>query len=129
MIEITTLERKSDARGFVVFPELDRVRRVADHVEMHCGNLLPGGVRGNHRHTVTHEQLLVMHEDRWTLTWREHDGVIHRRTFAGPGAESIDLPPGIAHALTNDGAAPLYFVSIWSGPERGAADVQRDPLT
>jgi oxalate decarboxylase/phosphoglucose isomerase-like protein (cupin superfamily) len=102
-MRITVLEARTDDRGRMFSLPLPW----SSMREAHAGTLLPGHVRGNHFHPSSRELLVILHSDRWTL---RYDG--GERTFEGAGAEMLEIEPGCAHAIVNDGNAELQLLSV-----------------
>lgn len=91
---------------------------------MHLVSIEPGQVRGNHRHPTRNEWLLVHARGNWELAWKpagEDAAMCHQAML--PGAVTITLPAGIAHALKNTGDRPLWALS-WSDRPTGPTDTE-----
>ena len=84
--------------------------------DMHVASILPGYTRGNHYHVERREVIIVIHSDRWSLSW-DSGAETERssRTFEGEGVVVTAIPPNSAHAITNTGAAPLWLVAMTDG--------------
>ncbi len=108
-VRIIPLPERTDARGTMYPIELP-FREVA---ETHAGNLEPGHVRGNHFHPGGRELLVVLYASRWTLYWDTGEGsAVQSRVFEGQGGVQIEIDPGCAHAIVNDGEKELQIVSM-----------------
>ena len=88
-------------------------------VDMHVATIEPGAVRGNHYHAERREVLVIMAADRWSLHWDEGaDTPARQREFTDPGAVLVTVPPGMSHAIRNDGAVPMQIVRVGRRPLR-----------
>lgn len=88
-----------------------------------------GGVRGNYFHRRGREELAVLYTDRWTLLFDAGEGTpVETRSFTGCGSVRIEIEPGCAHAIRNDGAADLHVFVIASADDREPR-VLVEPLT
>ena len=82
--------------------------------DVHVVSLLPGAVRGNHRHPNATEWLLVLGAPV-TVAWRQPDGTEERVTAEGDEPLLLELPPGTPHALRGEGPATTYLLSWADG--------------
>ncbi len=58
-----------------------------------------------------------MAADRWSLHWDEGaDTSARQREFTDPGAVLVTVPPGMSHAIRNDGAVPVQIIGLADGP-------------
>jgi len=86
----------------------------------------PGAVRGNHRHELGTETIVVLGPGLVRL--REGDATRDVEVPAGEGYRFV-IPPGVAHAFQNTGAAPMVLVSFSTRAfDPAAADVVREVL-
>jgi predicted RNase H-like nuclease len=91
--------------------------------------LRSGGVRGNYFHRHTHEEIVVLYTDRWTLLFDSGEGTaVEERAFSGAGAVRIEIDPLSAHAIRNDGAAELHLYVTGHADDREPR-VLVEPLT
>jgi oxalate decarboxylase/phosphoglucose isomerase-like protein (cupin superfamily) len=98
----------------VAAPALATLSEVKD---MHVASIMPGHIRGNHFHAERKEVIVVVFEDRWSLYWDSGSGTdVISRSFDGCGAVAITVPHDCAHAIRNDGGAPLVMVAFTDGP-------------
>jgi dTDP-4-dehydrorhamnose 3,5-epimerase-like enzyme len=122
-----TVERvaaHADARGFVVEPL--GAEAIGAQRNVHLVLTAPGAVRGNHYHERGTEVALVVGP---ALVRLREGGAV--RDVAVPDGESwrFTLPPRVAHAFRNTGAAPQVIVSFNTEPHDPARpDVVRDVL-
>ena len=111
------LRSNADERGrtFALGGSVDRfLPRVGD---CHVMTLEPGFLRGNHAHRLRRELLLIQFEDAWSLHYDQGEQTpIERREFEGSGAVWVEIDPGCAHAIRNDGESPLYLTALSDGP-------------
>ncbi|OPX20409.1 MAG: hypothetical protein BZ151_04170 [Desulfobacca sp. 4484_104] len=108
---------KEDARGLAYFPFLAETElgdRSALLESFHLVSVLPGQVRGNHQHPHKREWLYVFNGEG-DFIWQDDQGQRHQRRLAGDRTMVI-IPPGIPHALSNDGPQVLYLLA-WRLPE------------
>ena len=97
--------------------------------EHHAETLPSGGVRGNYAHRRERELLVVLYSDSWTLAFDSGEGTpIETRTFSGSGAMRLDIDPGSAHAIRNDGCADLHLFVAGAAEDREPR-VLIEPLT
>lgn len=110
------LTQRSDARG-----TLAEVIKSPNAGQIFVSVTRPGAVRGNHFHDTKIEKFLVL---RGTAAIDMEDVRDHSRwrvTTSGERWEVIDIPPGVAHRVTNVGSDELVML-FWScevfDPER-----------
>jgi predicted RNase H-like nuclease len=85
-----------------------RVLPIAPHDDIRAEALRPGAIRGNYAHRTEREIVVVLYSDRWTLFAESEEP----RTFNDAGAVRIEIDPGSAYAIRNDGGADLHlFIS------------------
>jgi dTDP-4-dehydrorhamnose 3,5-epimerase-like enzyme len=116
-LEIVTLDGSGhDERGlsFVVPERL--LGWVPEVRNMHMASVLPGFTRGNHYHATRRELIVIAYSDAWSLHWDAGpDTPVSNRTFRGVGAVGVGIPRGCAHAIRNDGHAPLWLAATSDG--------------
>jgi UDP-2-acetamido-2,6-beta-L-arabino-hexul-4-ose reductase len=104
---IEVLSFPADARGWVCEPiGLDELRAQKN---VHVALTQPGAIRGNHYHQQSTEIIVVfgpalvrLREDQAPRDVRIPEGAAYRFT----------LPPGVAHAFQNTGAAPMLLCAF-----------------
>lgn len=85
-----------------------RIAPVGPHDDLRAETLRPGAIRGNYAHRTAREIVVVLYTDRWTLFVESQEP----RAFEGAGALRVEIDPGTACAIRNDGGADLHlFVS------------------
>jgi dTDP-4-dehydrorhamnose 3,5-epimerase-like enzyme len=113
-MEILELENEGDHRGWsfgVPARALNFVGRIAD---LHISSSAPGELKGNHFHKTKRRALMVLPGAAWSLYWDEGvDTPVQHRDFDGRHAVLMLIPPGISHAVRNDGDTTLWLVA-WS---------------
>lgn len=112
-----TAELKQDDRGLVYFPFQGQAGRAEPHAildSFHLVSILPGQVRGNHQHPHKREWLYLFHGEG-NLVWRDERGALQQRRLTGDQTLVI-IPPGVPHALRNEGDRVLYLLA-WRAPE------------
>ena len=93
---------------------------------MHVVVTEPGAVRGNHLHRRGTETLVI--QGPALFRCREEGEVADTEVPAG-AVYRFTIPPGVAHALKNTGAAPSVAASFVTLPHDPAEpDVVRDDL-
>jgi UDP-2-acetamido-2,6-beta-L-arabino-hexul-4-ose reductase len=85
--------------------------------EQHFGQILalripPGATRGNHSHHAKTERFIVLEGDG-LIKLSPPDGTIQSFHVRGDLPQTIDIPPGIAHSISNVGARELLAL-VWS---------------
>ncbi len=103
-----------DARGWGLRPFEAAGSDVGRVGDVHVVSLLPGAVRGNHRHPNVTEWLLILGAPV-TVAWRTPDGTEERVRADGEEPFLLELPPGTPHALLAEGPASAYLVSWADG--------------
>ena len=100
------------------------------HGEQHQAETLRSGlVRGNYFHRHERELLVVLHDDSWTLAFDSGDHTpVETRAFSGAGAVRIEIDPGSAHAIRNDGRSDLHIFVVANAAGREARTLI-EPLT
>ena len=103
---------RQDKRGFVYFP-FQNLPDTLPLVEMcsscHLISILPGEMRGQHRHPDKTEWLFTFH-GKGQFFWRSRDGHLQQRLLTG-NRTLVVIPPGIPHTLRNDGPDSLYLLA------------------
>ena len=121
------LEKRSDERGWVIDP-LVRSREGEPLGHAHLASLEPGAIRGNHVHSGAAEYVLVWGGTA-EIAW-EDDGRVTRETVSGEELVVFEIPPGVAHAVTNVGATTAYLIAYYFGlPEDGWPETERKTIT
>src|SRR6516162_4004519 len=110
-LKVTVIKDSGDARGSS-FPVPAECFAAGFSVrDAHLSTLMPGRIRGNHFHAARQEVLLVMATGRWSLHWDSGAGTpVSVRTFEGPGAVVIHVPPFASHAIRNDADVGLQII-------------------
>jgi dTDP-4-dehydrorhamnose 3,5-epimerase-like enzyme len=123
-IKIEPLAPWTDPRGLVLEPlgpdELPIQRNA------HLTLTEPGCIRGNHYHERGSEVTVVLGPA--LARYRDGDEV---RDFLVPEGQAyrFSIPPGVAHAFRNTGAAPMVLIGFNTEPHDPARpDVVRDVL-
>jgi len=97
-----------DERGWVANPfRLPNFPQRFGH--LHAVSLEAGAVRGNHLHRTCREWLFIF-GGRYSIFWREGDEV-KRRIMEKEEYFTIEIPPGIVHAVRNEGESVIYLLS------------------
>lgn len=93
----------------------EALRFVGEVADVHVSSSVPGAVRGNHYHRQKHRAILIAPGAKWSLHWDEGEGTpIQRRNFDGSHAVLVLIPPGVSHAVRNDGSTTLLLVACSS---------------
>ena len=87
----------------------------------------PGVIKGNHYHHTKHEKFLVI-QGRGVISLRRVRGSeVTVYCVSGEGPESIDIPPGYAHAIKNTGVSDLLTL-IWASEPFDSARPDTYPM-
>ncbi len=101
-----------DERGFVFFP-WQHLPATLPLQEMcrncHLVAIAAGQVRGQHQHPGKTEWLYVFH-GQGRLFWRLPGQELQEKILADHRTLVV-IPPGIPHALRNEGQGPLYLLA------------------
>jgi dTDP-4-dehydrorhamnose 3,5-epimerase-like enzyme len=94
----------------------------------HLASLEPGAIRGNHVHSGAAEYVLV-----WggtvEIAWEDGGGVV-REVVSDEELVVFEIPPGVAHAVTNVGSTTAYLIAYYFGvPEEGWPETERKAIT
>lgn len=123
-VSIEVLAVARDARGSVVEPLGGDA--IAAQQNVHVVWTEPGFVRGNHYHERGTEVMTV-----WgpALVRLREAGVVRDVEVPGEAVFRFVIPPGVAHAVLNTGAAPNLIVAFNTvAHDPAAADVVPDIL-
>ncbi len=121
------LEQSSDERGWVANPIVEGPGG-APLGHVHIASLAPGAVRGNHVHPDAAEYVLVWGGEA-EVTWEHADGGLASEKVTGEELVVFEIPPGIAHAVTNTGSAEVYLIAYYFGSrETEWPDTERKTL-
>jgi quercetin dioxygenase-like cupin family protein len=110
-----------DERGMVFFPWQglpETFSRQEMCASLHLITIAPGQVRGQHQHPQKTEWLYVF-VGQGRLFWRSPSGATQEQVL-DDDRTLVVIPPGIPHALRNEGQSPLYLLA-WraAGPDAG----------
>ena len=120
-VRIEQLEVHRDHRGYVYEP-LD-LEGLARQQNVHVVSTRPGGVRGNHYHRRGTELLTIVGPA--LVRFREEQEVQDLDIPAGE-VFRFTIPPGVAHAIQNNGDQPNLIVAFNSEfHDRDRPDVVR----
>lgn len=120
-------EKRADERGWVI----DLIAPSPGGPPLghaHLASLEPGAIRGNHVHSGATEFVLVW-GGRAEIAWEE-DGRVARDEVSGDTLVVFEIPPGVAHAVTNVGDSTAYLIAYYFGAsEEGWPETSRRPIT
>lgn len=92
-------EYKSDERGWSVSPDFAKLNILSENGNFHIVSMLPEAIRGNHKHLLT---------DEWIVVWGAKiifaygdENSNFERIFASDKAHLVFIPKHIYHALKN----------------------------
>jgi predicted RNase H-like nuclease len=106
-----------------------RITPVSHGEQHHAETLRSGLVRGNYFHRHERELLVVLHDDSWTLAFDSGDHTpVETRAFSGSGAVRVEIDPGSAHAIRNDGRSDLHIFVVGNEADRETRTLI-EPLT
>jgi dTDP-4-dehydrorhamnose 3,5-epimerase-like enzyme len=120
-------EKRTDERGWVIDPIVPPPGgEPLGHA--HLASLEPGAVRGNHVHSRAAEFVLVW-GGRVEIAWEE-GGRVAREEAGDDELTVFEIPPGVAHAVTNVGDTTAYLIAYYFGsPEDGWPETSRKAIT
>lgn len=125
-VQISELAPHGDNRGLSLAMPPEAMQFVRELADVHISSSVSGAVRGNHYHRRKRRAILVMPGIAWSLHWDEGEGTaVQRRIFDGSQAVLVLVPPGVAHAVRNDGTASLWMVACSSAPYDASEVVER----
>jgi oxalate decarboxylase/phosphoglucose isomerase-like protein (cupin superfamily) len=125
-IQISELNNSGDARGFSFTAPLEALEYVGRTADVHLASTKPGAVRGNHYHLRRRAAIIVLPGPKWSFHWDEGDGTApQHREFDGSRAVLVLVAPEASHAVRNDGAELLWWLSISSERYDAAESVAR----
>ena len=90
--------------------------------------MAPGAVRGNHVHPDAAEYVLVWGGEA-EVTWEHPEGGLASEKVTGEELIAFEIPPGVAHAVTNTGDREVYLIAYYFGSrEQEWPDTDRKEL-
>jgi hypothetical protein len=101
-----------DEIGFAYFPFQNLPESLPPEeicTSCHLISIEPAHLRGQHQHPGKTEWLLLFY-GTGLFFWRPKNGQVQQRLLSGFPTLVI-IPPGIPHALRNDGSGPLYLLA------------------
>jgi dTDP-4-dehydrorhamnose 3,5-epimerase-like enzyme len=101
------IEIKQDKRG-IVFNPIQQEELVAQK-NIHIVITLPGHIRGNHYHKKGTEKLIVYGS---ALIRIKDKGKIKDMIISQGQPTRITIPPGISHAIKNNGNKPQLLIAF-----------------
>jgi dTDP-4-dehydrorhamnose 3,5-epimerase-like enzyme len=110
-----------DKRGFSFTIDKSHLNWLRTMPCLHVVSIRPGFVRGNHYHLERHEVLFVSATSRWVAAWSiPGTSEVTSRSFeAQDNIVAIEVPPGLTHAVRNEGSEDLTIIAF--------SDVEFDP--
>ena len=125
-IQISELSNSGDGRGFSFNAPGEALEYVGRMADVHLASTKPGAVRGNHYHLRRRAAIVVLPGAKWSFHWDEgNETLAQHREFDGSRAVSVLIAPEASHAVRNDGAELLWWVSISSERYDPAESVAR----
>lgn len=121
---------REDERGFVcfLFQHLEPTAPAREVcASCHLISILPGQVRGQHQHPLKTEWLYVF-QGQGEFFWRPQGDQVRQRRLSG-NRTLVVIPPGIPHALRNDGPDPLYLLAWRAALQPGGEGADTVPET
>lgn len=101
---------RSDERGWSISPLTAELSQISPEGNFHITSITPGSVRGNHKHLLTDEWIVV-----WgggLFAWGTEEEV-HQVAFAKGTAHLIFVPRGIYHSFKNTGTHDIFLFSYF----------------
>lgn len=93
--------------------------------EARVTHVRPGSIHGN-AYFASAQTVTVVHRDQWTLYFDGGEGTaVESRRVGGTGASRVEVEPGHAYAIRNDGRFDLQVLE----PEGASPRVLVEPLT
>lgn len=116
-VEVYRLDIKRDERGWLA--EILRARGKTDGEEfaqLYVTVAYPGKTKGKHYHERKVEWFCVVAGEAMLFLKDTRTGKEESLPMGEKNMVTVRIPPGIAHAITNTGNAPLYLVVVVSEP-------------
>jgi dTDP-4-dehydrorhamnose 3,5-epimerase-like enzyme len=118
-LTITELKVSRDARGWNTHPFDESALREGAFANIHMVSMEPGSIRGNHKHIIQTEQVLIVGGPVLFVALGEAAGERFEKIFQ-PGEQLlIAIAPGVAHVFHNIGSVTTYLLC--------ASDLAFDP--
>jgi oxalate decarboxylase/phosphoglucose isomerase-like protein (cupin superfamily) len=114
----------ADRRGWVLFPWKTRPAPI-DSSTLHIVHILPGATRGNHYHPRASEWLCPI-EGSGLLLWRTREGAKVEELPIEARRLCARIPPGIRHAVKNDGSKELLLLAAREKDKEGDLTVAEE---
>jgi dTDP-4-dehydrorhamnose 3,5-epimerase-like enzyme len=102
---------RKDARGWFISPLVPEFPRLNGEANFHIVSLLPGVVRGNHKHLTTGEWF-VFWGGNTRFVW-EQDGKLEEKVVGEKEACLIYVPKDMFHAIKNIGQVESFLFSYY----------------
>ncbi|MFC1568958.1 hypothetical protein ACFL4L_01870 [bacterium] len=115
-MKIQILEHTGDARGWLYQLQQESHEFIGEIREMHMASIKPGSIRGNHLHLRKKEMLVMMVEDTCQLYWKLPEKLEPKIETFNKGTIVIEIEPGTAHAIYNNGQKDLIINSYSDTP-------------
>lgn len=103
-----------DARGWLLKPFTGQEGHEAR--EVYVVYSLPGQVRGQHYHRLATELFTVLEGQARLELLELHSGARCALTLRSEEPMTVEVPPGVAHAIIAEGAGPLMLLAVATQP-------------
>jgi dTDP-4-dehydrorhamnose 3,5-epimerase-like enzyme len=112
-VRVFEVVRNEDERGVFMKPVAHSFvgERKASFGEVYVIQAPPGCVRGSHLHRESIEWFCVI--SGRALLVLERDGIRDEIVLDGDFPRTVEIPPGVAHAIKGIGADPMTLVVYW----------------
>jgi len=94
-----------------------------EYGHLHTVSLDAGIVRGNHFHRKCREWLFIF-GGAYSVHWRDDETIQSKHVESGE-YYTIEIPPGLVHAVRNESEAVIYLISYQNA---GIAEVRADTI-
>jgi len=118
-LTITELNVSRDARGWNTHPLDESDLSAGRFANVHIVSMNPGAIRGNHKHIIQTEQVLIIGGPVLFIAVDTETGERFERVFQPSEQLRIAAAPGVAHAFKNIGDGVAYLLC--------ASDLAFDP--
>ena len=109
-MKVNILKKHEDDRGWLT--EVLRSDEIDEKIEQFCvATIKSGKIRGNHYHKRKVEWFCVIRGDAKLLLLNPVDEKKEEMILKGDELKTVEIIPGIAHAIKNIGTEDVYLVS------------------
>ncbi len=109
-LKIIELEATRDARGWNTHPLDEKLLREGGFANIHVVSMEPGTIRGNHKHFVQTERVLIIGGPCLFVARDTVSGERFERVFQPGELFLIEAAPEVAHGFKNVGGDVIYLL-------------------